>query len=263
MPFFSIIVAALNAEATIENTIRSILVQTFRDVEIIVKDGQSIDRTVSCIPVDSRIKVIVQKDRNLYDGMNQGIENAQGRYCCFLNCGDTFFDDKVLEKVYCFLVSNPDTGIAYGNYVTRGRFVQTPSKTTRYSIYRNPLCHQTMFIDRDLFSRFGLYKENMKILADYEFTVHCIDEGVRCQNTEITVCSYLGGGISTQLKYRKTIDAEYRMVKNTYFSVIERFVYSVAIMATLPRLRVYLASEKAPKLLQTLYNRASNMVKGR
>lgn len=263
MPCFSIIVTCLNAEKTIATTIQSILAQTFTDYEIIVKDGESKDKTVSFVPQDSRIRIIVKKDKGIYEGMNQAILASNGKYCCFLNCGDTFWNDQVLENMDAFLQKNQNVNIAYGNYYTKGQFVQTPVKTTRFSIYRNPLCHQTMFIDRKLFDAYGLYKENMKILADYEFTVHCLNEGALCQNSGVTVCSYLGDGVSTQQKYRKIMQDESKRVKSSYFSVVERLKFNVLIACTFPRIRKYLASDKAPKLLHSLYNRMSNIAKRR
>ena len=261
MPFFSIIVTCLNAEKTIVPTIQSVLSQTFTDYEIVVKDGGSKDKTVSLVPQDNRIRVIVKKDNGIYAGMNQAILESNGKYCCFLNCGDVFWNGQVLENMYAFLQENQNISIAYGNYYTKGKFVQTPVKTTRFSIYRNPLCHQTMFIERKLFNDYGLYKEDMKILADYEFTIHCLNEGVFCQNSGVTVCSYLGDGVSTQQKYRKIMHDENKRVKSTYFSVFEQIKFNVMIACTFPRIRKYLASEKAPKSLHSLYNRFSNAIK--
>ena len=92
-PFFSIVVVSLNAETTIAKTINSVLKQTCEDYEIIVKDGLSKDNTIKNIPQSEKIKVYEKADKSIYDAMNQGIEYANGKFICFLNCGDYFADD--------------------------------------------------------------------------------------------------------------------------------------------------------------------------
>ena len=261
MPFFSIVVVSLNAEKEIVPTIKSILIQTFNDYEIIVKDGESTDGTVLAIPSSDKIKTVVQRDRGVYDAMNQGIRQATGDYVCFLNCGDEFYSPSVLSDMYEAIRQKQTEGIYYGNYETKGLFVQCPATTTRRSLYRNPLCHQTMFIPRALFECFGEYRSDFRILADYEFTVHCLNEKIELVNTGITVCKYLGGGISTQKKYKKVIKSEYKTARHTYYPALERYRYELKNALTLPWIRVYFASERAPKWLNKLYNKISNTLK--
>ena len=171
------------------------------------------------IPSDERVKVYSCKDKGIYDGMNQGIQYSSGKYLCFMNCGDSFYDSSVLENIFILINKNENKEIFYyGNYETKGNFTQSPKVTTRASLYRNPLCHQTMFIPKSLFDKFGLYRDDFRILGDYEFTVHCFNENIPFCNTGVTVCKYLGDGASTQEKYRKIIDNEYRTVKETYFT---------------------------------------------
>lgn len=262
MPLFSIIVTALNAEETIEETITSVLMQTCEEYEVIVKDGLSKDRTLERIPSDARIRVYSQLDTSLYDGMNQGIQVARGQYLCFLNCGDTFYDNTVLERVARYVRASSEPTFFYGNYETKGSFIQTPKVTTQYSLYRNPLCHQTMFIPRVLFEQLGMYRNDFRILADYEFTVHAFTVGVPFVNMGITVCRYLGDGVSTQAKYRKQIDAEYKWVRTTYFAKSERKKYELKIAMTLLWLRVYLSSDKAPAFARNVYRKLANWSKG-
>lgn len=261
MAFFSIIVTALNAESTIYQTLQSILSQTFSDYEIVVKDGMSTDGTIASVPKSSCIKTVVKKDNGIYQGMNQGIVEATGQYCCFMNCGDLFYDENVLQRVYAFISKNGNNGIFYGNYCTKGHFTQCQSVTTRRSIYRSPLCHQTMFIKRNLFNAYGLYREDMKFLADYEFTVHCVTEGIACKNTQITVCLYQGDGVSAQKKNQKMIQKEYKEVRERYFAAREVAKYNLINALTLPWLRKWLASDKSPYVIKKIYVALSNKAK--
>ncbi len=104
-PFFSIIVVSLNPGERLKNTIESILKQTFTEYEVILKDGGSTDGSLQSL-IDShyfenknQIKIIQRTDKSIYDGMNQAVKEVTGRYVQFLNCGDYFYSDTVLEDV--------------------------------------------------------------------------------------------------------------------------------------------------------------------
>ena len=149
----------------------------------------------------------------------------------------------------------------YGNYETNGQFTQSPAVTTAASLFRNPLCHQTMFIPRTLFERMGLYRTDFRILADYEFTARAFHAKIPFVNTGITVCRYLGGGVSTQKKYKAIIKKEYRIVRKTYFSFAQGLRFRLFRVLTLPRLRALLASDKAPRWISGVYKKIANRAK--
>ena len=261
-PFFSIITVSFNAEDTIEETIRSVLSQTFTDYEIIVKDGVSADDTMKRIPEDGRIRAFSEPDVGVYDAMNQAIEKATGQYLCFLNCGDSFYSNEVLADIRKSITAHEDKlAVYYGNYETCGDFTQSPASLSRYGIYRNPLCHQTMFIPHIFFEELGLYRSDFRILSDYEFTVHAQTVKKAFYNTGVTVCRYLGGGISTQKKYRKNLKNEYRWIKKKYFTKKERIAFGLRRAITLPGLRRALASDRAPAFLRKWYKGLANKAK--
>ena len=118
-PFFSVIIVSLNAGSLIGLTVRSALSQTFDDYEIIVKDGKSTDDTLAHIPQDNRIKIYSEADKSLYDAMNQAISYSSGRYLIFMNCGDTFASETVLDDVRK-AVKDGDYGMIYGDYKRDG-----------------------------------------------------------------------------------------------------------------------------------------------
>ena len=78
---FSIITVCLNAGENLIETVKSTLMQTYADFEIIVKDGFSDDGSIDRLPQDSRIKLVQKKDSGIYEAMNQGIKEASGDYC--------------------------------------------------------------------------------------------------------------------------------------------------------------------------------------
>ena len=105
-PKFSIITVTYNAEKVLEDTIQSVISQTYHHIEYIIVDGASKDGTISII---NRYRphihtVVSEPDKGLYDAMNKGIALASGDYLCFLNAGDCFHEDDY-NKAHGFLFS--------------------------------------------------------------------------------------------------------------------------------------------------------------
>lgn len=105
-PKFSILIVTLNAASEIQKTIQSVKDQTYSNYEVVVKDGESKDGTLSYVPQDVHYKVCSKKDKSVYDGMNQAISMAKGDYIIFLNAGDTFYDENVLKNVADYIENN-------------------------------------------------------------------------------------------------------------------------------------------------------------
>ena len=100
---FSIIVVCLNPGSKLNQTLDSILAQTCTDYEIVVKDGGSRDGSVEGMRQDERIHLYVEKDAGIYDAMNQAVAHAEGDFILFLNCGDVFYRETVLEETAGFI----------------------------------------------------------------------------------------------------------------------------------------------------------------
>lgn len=102
---FSIIVVCLNPGEKLHQTVGSILAQTCQDFEVVVKDGGSRDGSIEKLSkslgnLESRnIRLYAEKDSGIYDAMNQAAAHARGEFLIFMNCGDVFFDENVLEKI--------------------------------------------------------------------------------------------------------------------------------------------------------------------
>lgn len=258
-PFFSIIVAAFNAQETIKRTVESVLFQDFADYEIIVKDGASKDDTLKQIPMSDKIHVYSNSDGGIYQGMNEGIEYANGRYLCFLNCGDEFYDESVLRKMY--EVANElsdDRNILYGNYIRKGVEFKQPSYISSFYLYRTPLCHQSMFFGKTLMDEIGGYDTNYKILADYNCTLRAFKAGVPFVYCDYAVCAYLGGGASETVKGIKIKNEEYKRIRSTYYKTSEIVKNDIKIFLTFKKLRQILISDKSPEWIRRLYRKIVN-----
>ena len=262
-PFFSIIIVSFNAEETIRETVESVLRQEFENYEIIVKDACSKDDTVYRIPEDGRIKVYITEDTGIYDGMNEAITYAAGRYLLFLNCGDCLRDRRVLSNVYNVAkeYNRTENGmVIYGDYYRGNIYCKQPSKLTPFYLYRTPLCHQTMFIEKILFERYGNYECQYKICADYDFTLKTFRKGVRYIYCEYAICNYLGGGVSESDRGVAVKEKDYRRIKATYYKKTENTFYGIVMALTFRRLRQRIVSDKSPMWIKNIYHKIVNVI---
>ena len=242
----SIITITYNNAEGLRRTIQSVQAQTFRDFEHIIVDGGSTDDSVDIIrqyadneairpegykatrqekngkaddtlpnrPIASspnrhEICWISEKDRGVYDAQNKGIRLAHGEYCYFLNAGDTFCNEHVLELIFkpltfnlSPLTSTPD--ILYGNEIIVdgngqrvgiARGVENPSFV---DLYNSCMKHQASFIRRSLFDKYGMYDADMRICSDFDwfFRVIAFHDEVTLQYKDVDIAYFENTGIS-------------------------------------------------------------------
>jgi glycosyltransferase involved in cell wall biosynthesis len=169
----SVITVNRNNREGLARTLKSVAVQSFRDLELIVIDGLSNDGSIDEIKTfSSYISYwISEPDNGVYNAMNKGIVKAGGEYLIFLNSGDCFANEKVLEELFGL---NYNQDILYGKISLNGEIISYPDKLTFYNIRWGVLPHQASFIKRELFGRHGLYNEKYRIASDWEFWIKAI-----------------------------------------------------------------------------------------
>lgn len=255
---FSIITVSYNAEKTIRRTIESTLKQSFTDYEIVVQDGLSKDNTLDEIPNSNHIHIFSQKDAGIYDAMNQAIAQSKGEYLIFMNCGDYFKEDNVLEQLQVFILANPDIDLIYGNYSVNGVISYQPDVLSDFFLFRTPLCHQSMVIKRRLFEQVGQYDCKYKILADYNFTQEAWHRGYLFKHVNLTICDYLGGGVSESVEGNRIKEIERKSILEKNYSYLERLKYNFILLLSLRKLRIWLMSGHGPEILRVCYKKISN-----
>ena len=179
----SLITVTFNSGMTLRDTIQSVLSQSFPDIEYILVDGLSQDRTIKIVKeyeplFQNRLKWVSEKDSGLYDAMNKGIRMATGDIIGIINSDDFYFRNDVITKIVEAFNDNNVQAI-YGDV----RFVNPNNldRTVRYysskrfvpSLFRFGFmpAHPTFFTYRKYFDQLGYYKTNYKIAADYELLV--------------------------------------------------------------------------------------------
>lgn len=180
----SIITATYNSDKTIGDTIKSVLRQTYKDIEYIIVDGGSTDGTISLVKsyeneFQGRLKWISEKDRGIYDAMNKGIRLSTGDVVGILNSDDFYTDVDILQTVADTFRQEDNIDAVYGDI----HFVREDNlgKCVRYysSKMFSPFwlrfgfmpAHPSFYCRREVFAKSGLYRLDYKIGADYEMMV--------------------------------------------------------------------------------------------
>lgn len=203
-------------------TFNSVRNQVWKDFEFVVIDGGSNDGSKELIQENNQINYwISEKDNGVYNALNKGIRASNGDYLIFMNSGDTFFDNNVLNNIKHFLDMN--ISILYGNsaYFANDIFVRNevpPSKLSFNFFFNFALNHQATFTKRSLFETYFYYNESYKICADWEFLTYVI-----CKKNESYlhinqfVCNYDLSGISANLKNQEIYKSERKETLKKYF----------------------------------------------
>ena len=224
-PKFSIITVTYNAEKVLEDTIQSVIFQTYRNVEYIIVDGASKDHTLEIVnKYHNRInKVISEPDKGLYDAMNKGIQLATGDYLCFLNAGDKFHDSETLQKVVHTLKGQELPDVIYGEtaivdeegHFLHMRRLSTPAHLNWKSFKQGMLvCHQAFFVNRELAIN-HLYDLQYRFSADFDWCIRIMKKAKCLHNTRLTLIDYLNGGMTTQ-NHKASLKERFRIMAKHY-----------------------------------------------
>lgn len=212
----SIITVTYNAEDTIEQTIESVLRQTYKNIEYILVDGMSTDGTWDkiCKYKDKIDCIIHEKDKGLYDAMNKGIERATGEIIGIIN-GDDWYERKTIETIVKES-EHSDADIFYGDmYVvdTDGKSEIT-SKRECENLWVDMIPHPTVFVRRNIYDKWGNFNLNYPIVADYEMMLRFYTNGVKFKRLDGVFANFRVGGLTTQKRVEcakevKTVSLSY------------------------------------------------------
>jgi glycosyltransferase involved in cell wall biosynthesis len=214
LPIISIITVCFNSEKTIHRTILSLINQDYTNIEYIIIDGKSSDKTVEIInsfkPILSSKMInfvfISEKDNGLYDAMNKGVKNSKGNLIGILNSDDVYKNDHVISDVVSSF-NDTKADCLYGNL----EFVDLryPKKVVRYwnsgvgsflNGWHPP--HPATFFSKSLYNKYGLYNIHFEISSDYDLMYRFIHLGkssmVYLNKTLVTMS--IGGKSTSSIK---------------------------------------------------------------
>jgi glycosyltransferase involved in cell wall biosynthesis len=242
---FTIITVSLNAGNDLIDTAESVLSQDYKNYEIIIKDGFSIDGSIEKLPYNENIRLIQKKDNGIYDAMNQALEEATGDYVLFINAGDKLANTDILDKLNQ-IIDKENNLFYYGHCYneTLNVYSNAPKKLTPFFCFRTMLCHQAMIFSKKVFEN-KRYNCAYKISADKELLLYVVvGKKYKTNYIPLTIANYKGSGFCEKEENQSLMKNESLNLKKEYFTRNQIFWYSFLIKLTFPRLRSLILSNK-------------------
>ena len=250
----SLITVCFNSEATIEETLKSVLLQKYDNYEYLIIDGKSKDNTLDIVKsyekkFKGKLKYISEKDKGLYDAMNKGIKMARGDIIGILNSDDILSNNKVFDKIASTFKKTKCDG-TYSNlyimdYETMSKIERAfISKKGNYKLGWYPP-HPTLYLKKEVYDKIGNYNQDYRIAADYDFMLRIMKNNINLEYIDDVLVHMRSGGLSTNgLKgYKKSYDESIKVLKHNNI----KFPYIVNTIRTFRIISQSLKSKKINK----------------
>ena len=232
-PVFSIITVTRNAGKVLEQTIVSVMNQTYDNIEYIMIDGVSTDSTVSIIMhyKSSLSYWISEYDSGLYDAMNKGLREATGDYVWFLNAGDVLKHNDIVKELAEIAVQNDLPDILYGETDLMDRkgnvFAERRLKTPQNLTWKNfsmgmLVCHQAFIVKRSIAPKYNLA---YRFSADFDWCIHCLKVSRSVVHTQLRLVNYLYEGLTTSNRI-KSLKERYAIMCKFYGIFATTFLHA-------------------------------------
>jgi len=229
-PLVTIVTAVYNGEKHLEETIQSVINQTYENVEYIIIDGGSTDGTLDIIKrYDGVINYWISEcDRGISDAFNKAVTVSMGSYINFQGDGDGFYDKHAIENIMRDIDSSRDMLVSAkiiridenGNELFISK--QPDSFSKRSLLFKMPLPHQGLFTNQRLFKKYGLFDINNKYCMDYEHLLRAYNDfpKVILKNIIVSKWRYDGLGHNKEMDIFREYDAIKRHHKVSYDFVL-------------------------------------------
>ena len=210
----SVITIAYNCENEIEDTIRSVINQSYQNKEYIIIDGASTDKTMSvvCRYQDKIDVVISEPDKGRSDAFNKGVQKASGDYIVMMNAGDLLTKNALEKFVNNYIEGydvikgntirwNPDTDVCYREKPV----INYPSIPFKFLV-----SHQSTYISREAYEKYGDYLTDFQVAMDFELMLRFTRLGARFHYIDEDLAIFRMGGISQtskDLRYKEMKEA--------------------------------------------------------
>lgn len=205
-PLVTIVTVTYNVALTLEKTIKSVLEQTYKNIEYIIIDGNSSDNTQAVIERYSKhiSYWVSEPDKGIYDAMNKAIKKSQGTWINFMNAGDSFVSLTTVEDVVNQI--NIGSDIVCGNsYIvdpySKSKNLRLSNGLQNILKPEMPCVHQSAFIHIDAMKKFS-YNDKYKIAADYDFFLKLYINNYKFQFIDIPIANFVLGGLNQQERVR-------------------------------------------------------------
>lgn len=232
---FSVITICRDAENVIKRTMDSVLKQSYKNIEYIICDGDSLDNTKKIILEVSEnycqdIKLYSEKDFGIYNAMNRGISRAAGNYIVFLNAGDEFYDCDVLKNIVLY-IQKSKKDIYYGitqvvnGFADRSRIRNFRKEFPHFQeglLQGNMPCHQSI-VARTECLRSHYFNEKYQYRADFEWLVNCYKQRAGIEPLDIIISKYDDTGLTSRVKVQNKMKKETQQILEYYYPLKYRW----------------------------------------
>lgn len=209
-PRISVITITYNSAATIEETIRSVTMQDYPDLEYVIIDGGSTDGTLDVVQkYKDRIQVVVSEpDKGISDAFNKGVDRATGEIIGIINSDDILLPGALQEvaKNYDPQVDVYSGMILFWNEETNETFPSYPDVAFDTLKLQYNVAHPARFVRKDAYQRFGLYRVDLRYMMDIELLCRFYKQGAKFLLIEKSLAKFRMGGTTNDPIYKKKED---------------------------------------------------------
>ena len=212
-PKISIITITYNSEATVEETIKSIISQDYPNLEYVIIDGASTDGTLAIIEKyrDCIAKVVSEPDKGISDAFNKGIKNVTGDIIGIINSDDVLLPGalKAVADAY-----DAEVGVYRGNVLmwdsesdTKIQAVPT-MEFPLHTFKKRIVCHPGTFVAKWAYEKYGTFKTHFRFMMDVDLLVRFYEAGVKFKYISEDLAMFRLGGVTSSLFLKKTGELE-------------------------------------------------------
>ena len=246
-PLISIVTVVFNGKKFLEETIQSVINQTYDNVEYIIIDGASTDGTIDIIKkYEDKIDYWVsEKDEGIYDAMNKGLQLCLGDFIAILNADDYYEYDAIANSVKSIIETNSDYCIGNVKFIETRSVIKPIFPLKPNKIYQEmPYPHVSAFISKKVYQEVGLFDTNFKIAGDHDMAVRIHLRGYKSSYVDKILANLHKGGISSG--YESNFEFLKVAVKNGKHLPLALMTYLKQVA------KLYLAKNMPPSLVKKI-----------
>ena len=239
IPLVSIVTIVKNDKLNLQKTINSLAKQNYKNIEYIVLDGISKDGTQEVILKNKRkiSKIIFKKDKNLYEGLNNAIKKANGKYIGILHSGDLYYYKAAIKDSINYIEQN-SLDFMFSNLYIRNNNLSIHRKVK--SKYYKPFflrfgiqpSHPTLFLKKEVHEKIKGYTEKYKSEGDFDYFCKLFYSNFRWSHLNKFTINQMRGGLS-DTSYFKKIHSSYNLMKilkkNNIFTFHFLFIFKLIL----------------------------------
>lgn len=237
-PLISVVTVVLNNARYLENTIQSVINQTYKNIEFIVIDGGSTDdKTLDIIKSNEKYidYWISEPDKGIYDAMNKGARIARGNYIHFLNADDSFFDSELIKHMVSIILKT-EPHIIFGDVFMFNRakkfgYIRSSNVNKLYFLFKG-IPQQAFFVKKELLDQLGNFDSTFKIVSDLDFLLKALAiPGIKVKYVDsYPVVVFNIGGASSNMNL---LMKERNIIIKRHYGKLTRLVFTNSLFSKL------------------------------